>query len=113
MPPFFEHALRITWLVLLAYWFWAARSTKIAERQETPLKRVFAYWMPLLVAVLLLGPGPWFSHSLLREQFVPTPLSFIRSVSRSPSSALHWPSILGGYSARTGVPQCNSNRITS
>lgn len=27
--------------------------------------------MPLLVAVLLLGPGPWFGQSLLREQFVP------------------------------------------
>ena len=84
MPPFFEHALRITWLVLVAYWFWAARSATLVERQEPFSKRVFAYWMPLLLAVLLLGPGPWFGQSLLR-----------------------YPSILGGYLARTGVPQCN------
>jgi len=33
--------------------------------------RLGAYWLPLLVAALLLGPGEWFGHSLLREQFVP------------------------------------------
>jgi protein-S-isoprenylcysteine O-methyltransferase Ste14 len=32
---------------------------------------LLAYWLPLAVAVLLLGPGHWFGHSLLREQFVP------------------------------------------
>jgi len=29
------------------------------------------YWLPLFVAVLLLGPGEWFGHSWLRERFVP------------------------------------------
>ena len=29
------------------------------------------YWLPLLIVALLLGPGDWFGHSLLREQFVP------------------------------------------
>lgn len=71
MPPFFEHALRITWLVAIGYWLWAARSAKHVEQQEPFLKRVLAYWLPLLIAVLLLGPGDWFGHSLLREQFVP------------------------------------------
>jgi len=71
MPPFFEHALRITWLVVLGYWFWAARSAKPAEQQEPLATRLLAYWLPLLIAVLLLGSGDWFGHSLLREQFVP------------------------------------------
>jgi protein-S-isoprenylcysteine O-methyltransferase Ste14 len=71
MPPFFAHALRITWLVVLAYWLWAARSAKPTEQQEPLAKRLLAYWLPLLVAALLLGPGEWFGHSLLREQFVP------------------------------------------
>jgi protein-S-isoprenylcysteine O-methyltransferase Ste14 len=71
MPPFFEHALRITWLVLLGYWLWAARSAKPAGQQESMAMRLWAYWLPLLVAALLLGPGEWFGHSLLREQFVP------------------------------------------
>ncbi len=71
MPPFFEHALRITWLAVLGYWLWAARSAKGAERQESALIRLLAYWLPLLVSALLLGPGPWFGHSILREQFIP------------------------------------------
>ena len=71
MPPFFEHALRITWLVVLGYWIWGARSAKAIEQQESLAKRLLAYWLPLLIAALLLGPGDWFGHSLLREQFVP------------------------------------------
>jgi protein-S-isoprenylcysteine O-methyltransferase Ste14 len=71
MPPFFEHALRITWIVVLGYWFWAARSAKNAQREEGFAQRLWVYWLPLLIAALLLGPGEWFGHSLLREQFVP------------------------------------------
>ena len=71
MPHFFEHALRITWLVVLGYWLWAARSAKLTQQQESFAKRLLAYWLPLLVAALLLGPGDWFGRSLLREQFVP------------------------------------------
>ena len=71
MPPFFDHALRMTWLVVIAYWLWGVRSAKATEQQESFPKRLLAYWLPLLIAVLLLGPGDWFGHSLLREQFVP------------------------------------------
>jgi protein-S-isoprenylcysteine O-methyltransferase Ste14 len=71
MPTFFEHALRFCWLAVLVYWLWSARSAKGAVLQESRLVRFAAYWLPLLVAALLLGPGPWFGHSLLREQFVP------------------------------------------
>ena len=71
MPPFFEHALRITWWSLVLYWLWSARSAKQVTQQEPLWIRVCVYWLPLLAAVLLLGPGPWFGHSLLREQFVP------------------------------------------
>ncbi|GAB1595649.1 methyltransferase family protein [Lysobacter claricitrinus] len=71
MPALFEHALRITWIVVLGYWLWSARSAKGASLQESLATRLVAYWIPLLVAALLLGPGPWFGHSWLREQFVP------------------------------------------
>ncbi len=71
MPPFFEYALRITWIAVIGYWLWAARSAKPTDQQEPLIKRLLAYWLPLLIAVLLLGPGEWFGHSLLREQFVP------------------------------------------
>jgi protein-S-isoprenylcysteine O-methyltransferase Ste14 len=71
MPPFFEQALRLTWLAVLGYWLWSARHAKPAQQQESLAKRMLAYWLPLLVAALLLGPGEWFGHTLLREQFVP------------------------------------------
>jgi protein-S-isoprenylcysteine O-methyltransferase Ste14 len=71
MPPFFEHALRITWLVLGVYWLWSARFVKGTALQEPWSVRFAAYWLPIIVAVLLLGPGRWFGHSLLRDQFVP------------------------------------------
>lgn len=71
MPQFFAYALRITWLVLMAYWLWSARSAKAALQEESLAKRMVAYWLPLTVSMLLLGPGDWFGHSLLRESFVP------------------------------------------
>jgi protein-S-isoprenylcysteine O-methyltransferase Ste14 len=71
MPPFFAISLRITWIVAIGYWLWAARSAKPVRKQESFAKRLSVYWLPLLIAGLLLGPGDWFGHSLLREQFVP------------------------------------------
>ena len=71
MPPFFEHGLRACWLAVIGYWLWSARRVKAPKRTESLAKRFLAHWLPLIVAVLLLGPGEWFGHSLLREQFVP------------------------------------------
>ncbi|HET8837909.1 MAG TPA: isoprenylcysteine carboxylmethyltransferase family protein, partial [Flavobacteriaceae bacterium] len=41
------------------------------ENQEPVLKRFLLYWFPILAAVYLLGPGKWFGHTWLRENFVP------------------------------------------
>ena len=71
MPPFFEHALRICWLTVIGYWLWSARRVKAPKLRESLAKRFLVHWLPLIVAVYLLGPGEWFGHSLLREQFVP------------------------------------------
>ena len=71
MPPLFGHGLRLTWVAVLGYWLWSARSAKRAVSQESLPVRFAAYWLPLAIAVLLLGPGSWFGHSVLREQFVP------------------------------------------
>lgn len=71
MPPFFEHGLRLAWVAVLGYWLWSSRSAKPVVSQEPLAVRIAAYWLPLAMAALLLGPGPWFGHSLLREQFVP------------------------------------------
>lgn len=71
MPPPFSVGLKLCWFAVIGYWLWSARNVKRPQRTESRAKRFLAYWLPLAVAVLLLGPGEWFGHSLLREKFVP------------------------------------------
>jgi protein-S-isoprenylcysteine O-methyltransferase Ste14 len=71
MPTNFNIALKLVWLCFLAYWAWSARRVKRSVQAEPFSKRFFAYWLPIIIAMLLLGPGEWFGHTWLREQFVP------------------------------------------
>jgi protein-S-isoprenylcysteine O-methyltransferase Ste14 len=71
MHDFFGFALRACWLAFIGYWLWSARKVKAPKHAESLVKRFFVHWLPLIVALLLLGPGEWFGHSWLREQFVP------------------------------------------
>lgn len=59
------------WLTVLVYWLWTARHVKPVQRTEARWLRLLVYWLPLVAVGLLLGPGDWFGHSLLRENFVP------------------------------------------
>ena len=70
MNPIFQTALRITWGLLLLYWLWSARTAKRPSMAEPVFKQIVMYWLPLIAAVLHLGPGEWFGHNILREQFV-------------------------------------------
>jgi protein-S-isoprenylcysteine O-methyltransferase Ste14 len=71
MSNYIKIALNVVWLIVLLYWFFSGFQTKKVHHQESFLKRFVLYWLPLIVAFLLLGPGEWFGHSLLRENFVP------------------------------------------
>lgn len=71
MHPFFKSIPTISWIILFIYWIWSSRNTKMVSRREPAFKRFFMYLLPLLVAGLLLGPGKWFGHCLIRDQFVP------------------------------------------
>ena len=64
-------AHHLAWLVFAGYWLWSARGIKAPVRTQSPWLRLFAYWLPLALAVVLLGPGEWFGDSLLHERFVP------------------------------------------
>jgi len=64
-------AHHLAWLAFGLYWIWSARGVKRPVRTELPWLRLAAYWLPQLLAVLLLGPGEWFADSPLRERFVP------------------------------------------
>jgi protein-S-isoprenylcysteine O-methyltransferase Ste14 len=70
MSPFIKVGLQVIWLVVLMYWFISGLGAKKVESQESFLKRFVQYWLPLIIAILLLGPGNWFGHSWLRENFI-------------------------------------------
>jgi protein-S-isoprenylcysteine O-methyltransferase Ste14 len=64
-------AFKCLWSVLLVYWMWTARNVKSTARTESTLLQFAVYWVPLIFACLLLGPGEWFGHGILSERFVP------------------------------------------
>lgn len=70
MNEYIKIGLKLTWLVVLIYWFIAGLSAKKVKDQEPFFKRFIQYWLPLIIAVLLLGPGEWYGHSWLRENFI-------------------------------------------
>ncbi|MDR6644260.1 MULTISPECIES: isoprenylcysteine carboxylmethyltransferase family protein [Rhodanobacteraceae] len=66
-----KHGISLAWWVLLAWWIWSAWGNKTATRGEPWLTRLTLYWLPLVVAFGLLGPGEWFGHTWLREAILP------------------------------------------
>lgn len=63
-------AMSAIWLVILMVWLVLGMRSRSAQTREPWGKRVHYYWLPVAVAFLLLGPGPWFGHSWLREKFI-------------------------------------------
>jgi len=63
--------LKLIWYSLLLYWLISGVGVKKSKSREPVLKRFILYWLPLIVAGLLLGPGEWFGHTWWRENFVP------------------------------------------
>jgi len=57
-------------MIVLIYWFISGIGAKKATHKEPFFLRFFQYWLPLIIAILLLGPGDWFGHTWLREQFI-------------------------------------------
>ncbi len=61
----------VAWLVFLAYWLWSARRLKAAVRAEPALPRFFKYWLPILLAILLMWPAPWYAGTPMGRRFLP------------------------------------------
>jgi protein-S-isoprenylcysteine O-methyltransferase Ste14 len=66
-----KQGISAAWWVLLAWWIWSSWGNKSAARGEPWRTRMLLYWIPLVVAFGLLGPGDWFGHTWLREGIVP------------------------------------------
>ncbi len=70
MNEYIKIGLKVTWLIVFTFWFISGLGAKKVKRQETIFKRFVQYWLPLIIAILLLGPGDWFGHTWLRENFI-------------------------------------------
>lgn len=66
-----EHIIEAAWVVFLVYWAWSARQVKSANRSEGFATRFLKYWLPLIVAALLLRPPHDGGAGLLSARFVP------------------------------------------
>ena len=64
----------LAWLTFAGYWLWQWRSVKQAARTEPAWHRLLAYWLPLLFAASLLGPGDWYIGCPLHERILPKSL---------------------------------------
>ncbi len=62
--------LKICWIIVLVVWVSGAIGAKTTAQKESFPKRFVLYVLPILIAVYLLGPGEWFGHTWLRENFV-------------------------------------------
>jgi protein-S-isoprenylcysteine O-methyltransferase Ste14 len=71
-----ETGLRVSWGAVLVYWLWSAHRVKSTERIEPRVTRLLAYWLPLALAFLLLGPGEWFGDGWLHERIFPRTRAF-------------------------------------
>lgn len=60
MSEYIKIGLKVTWGIVLGYWFISGLRAKKVESQERLLKRFVQYWLPLIIAIFLLGPGDWF-----------------------------------------------------
>ena len=95
MAPSAGHLIEAAWTAFLLYWAWSARHVKAARRSEPWLPRLFKYWLPLMVAVLLLQPVRGYEDSLLRLRVLPdiAALPWLGAV-------LTWAGVLFACSAR-------------
>jgi protein-S-isoprenylcysteine O-methyltransferase Ste14 len=64
-------AMKVSWSVLGVYWLVGSRGGKAADRREAAAARLLKYWLPLIAAVALVGPGRWYGNSWLHERFRP------------------------------------------
>ncbi|MBN2637925.1 MAG: isoprenylcysteine carboxylmethyltransferase family protein [Bacteroidales bacterium] len=71
MSEYIKIGLIVIWLLFLSYWIILAQVTKKVKSQEPLLPRFLKYWLPIIIAAYLSGPGEWFGHTWIRENFVP------------------------------------------
>lgn len=70
MSEYIKTTLTILWITLFVVWVFYGLFSKKGTHPEPLHLRFIYYWLPLILAFYLLGPGDWFGHTLIREKFV-------------------------------------------
>jgi protein-S-isoprenylcysteine O-methyltransferase Ste14 len=63
--------IKTMWLIFTLYWLWGWRRVKGAQRKEPILPRLLKYWLPLIIAIALIGPGDWYRDTWLGARMYP------------------------------------------
>jgi len=63
--------IKAMWVIFTLYWLWGWLRVKSAKRKEPLLPRLLKYWLPLAIAIALIGPGDWFGGSWLHARMYP------------------------------------------
>lgn len=63
--------IKAMWVIFTLYWLWGWLRVKSAKRKEPLLPRLLKYWLPLVIAITLIGPGDWFGSSWLHARMYP------------------------------------------
>ncbi len=56
----YDKIIKAIWLAFALCWLWYARQAKAVQRRESAGLRFAKYWLPLIAAGALLGPGDWY-----------------------------------------------------
>jgi len=63
MNDIMHTSMNIAWGILIIYWFISGITAKKSNFKETLVKQFIFYWLPLILAIYLLGPderyGTW------------------------------------------------------
>lgn len=70
MSEYIKIGVSAIWLAVMTYWFISGIGAKKVKSQESFIRRFVQYWLPIIIAILLLGPGEWYGNSWLREKFI-------------------------------------------
>jgi len=62
--------MNVLWISLILFWIISGINAKKSSFKETPFKQFVFYWLPIILAVYLLGPDERFGNSLIRGRFV-------------------------------------------
>ena len=67
----FGYIIFAAWILWAAYWAFSSADVKHATRVESRQSRFLKYSLPIIVAVILLQPLPWFQGTVLADRFMP------------------------------------------